>query len=165
MVAKSQPMHVVPSGAYLIFVIFSPRAQFLAQFFSTQKRVNRDKTDFATKQRKLQKRSDFATKQWKCDKWCGEIWIVSTWHMQRYFKFIHICYVEKSWLSPHDEWGEIPDFSPWQMYRNLKFLHMADFSPRVWPVYPWQIWGMDAVWCQISQWWATMNPVRIKCCR
>ena len=41
--------------AYLIFVIFSPRAQFLAQFFSTQKRVNRDKTDFATKQRKWQK--------------------------------------------------------------------------------------------------------------
>ena len=36
---------------YLIFVIFSPPIQFLAQFFSTQKRVNRDKTDFATKQR------------------------------------------------------------------------------------------------------------------
>ena len=30
------------SGAYLIFVIFSPRAQFCVRFFSTQKRVNRD---------------------------------------------------------------------------------------------------------------------------
>ena len=39
--------------AYLIFVFFSPQAQSLVQFFSTQKRVNRDKTDFATKQRKL----------------------------------------------------------------------------------------------------------------
>ena len=39
---------------YMIFVLFSPRAQFFAQFFSTQKRVNRDKTDFATKQRKSQ---------------------------------------------------------------------------------------------------------------
>ena len=29
--------------SYLIFVIFSPRVQFLAQFFSTQKRVNRTK--------------------------------------------------------------------------------------------------------------------------
>ena len=43
------------SPPYLIFVIFSPRAQFFAKFFSTQKRVNRTKTDFATKQRKLQK--------------------------------------------------------------------------------------------------------------
>ena len=39
--------------AYLIFVFFSPQAQFLVQFFSTQKSVNRNKTDFATKQRKL----------------------------------------------------------------------------------------------------------------
>ena len=38
---------------YMIFVLFSPQAQFFAHFFSTQKRVNRDKTDFATKQRKL----------------------------------------------------------------------------------------------------------------
>ena len=29
---------------YIIFVLFSPRAQFFAKFFSTQKRVNRDKT-------------------------------------------------------------------------------------------------------------------------
>ena len=36
--------HTVP---HLIFVIFSPPIQFLAQFFSTQKHVNRAKTDFA----------------------------------------------------------------------------------------------------------------------
>ena len=42
--------------AYLIFVFFSPQTQFLVKFFSTQKRVNRDKTDFATKQRKSHKR-------------------------------------------------------------------------------------------------------------
>ena len=30
------------------------------------------------------------------------------------------------------------------MYRNLKFLHMTDFSPRVWPVDPWQISGMSS---------------------
>ena len=40
-------------SAYLIFVFFPPQAQFLAQLFSTQKCVNRDKTDIATKQRKL----------------------------------------------------------------------------------------------------------------
>ena len=47
--------------SYLIFVIFPPRVQFLAQFFSTQKRVNCTKKDFATKQRNLQN-TDFATK-------------------------------------------------------------------------------------------------------
>ena len=33
----------------LIFVIFSPHRKFLDKFFSTQKCVNYDKTDFATK--------------------------------------------------------------------------------------------------------------------
>ena len=33
----------------LIFVIFSPHRNFLDKFFSTQKCVNYDKTDFATK--------------------------------------------------------------------------------------------------------------------
>ena len=40
-----------------ICLLFSPQAQFLVQFFSTQKRVNHDKTDFATKQRKLRQNS------------------------------------------------------------------------------------------------------------
>ena len=47
--------------------LFSPQAQFLVQLFSTQKRVNRDKTDFATKQRKLRQNSvmwrNFSTEQ------------------------------------------------------------------------------------------------------
>ena len=43
----------IPYQTCLIFVFFSPQAQLLVKFFSTQKRVNRDKTDFATKQRKL----------------------------------------------------------------------------------------------------------------
>ena len=42
--------------ADLIFVIFSPLMQFLDKFFSTQKCVNHDKTDFETILRKLQKK-------------------------------------------------------------------------------------------------------------
>merc|ERR1719305_1647773 len=53
---------------YLIFVIFSPRAQFLAKFFSTQNRVNRTKTGFATKQRKLQKKLIWQQNIVKCNK-------------------------------------------------------------------------------------------------
>ena len=33
-------------GPYLIFVFFSPQVQFFVQLFSTQKHVNRDKTDW-----------------------------------------------------------------------------------------------------------------------
>ena len=39
---------------YMIFVLFSPQTQFLAQFFSTQKRVNHSKK-ISTKQRKSPK--------------------------------------------------------------------------------------------------------------
>ena len=39
----------VSKKADLIFVIFSPHRKFLDKFFSTQKCVNYDKTDFATK--------------------------------------------------------------------------------------------------------------------
>ena len=60
--------------SYLIFVHFSPKTVFLVQFFSTQKRVNRDQIDSATKQRKWQQNS------MNCDKSdlyphlsCGEI--------------------------------------------------------------------------------------------
>ena len=40
---------IMSSDADLIFVIFSPHRKFLDKFFSTQKCVNYDKTDFATK--------------------------------------------------------------------------------------------------------------------
>ena len=52
------PWHLLPLIAllcyspYLIFFLFSPQVQFLAQLFSTQKRVNCDKTDFTTKESK-----------------------------------------------------------------------------------------------------------------
>ena len=45
----------------LIFVIFSPQRKNLTQFFSTQKCVNCDKTDFATKFVNYDK-TDFTTK-------------------------------------------------------------------------------------------------------
>ena len=35
--------------SYMIFVLFSPQAQFLAKFFSTQKRVNRKMNRFCNK--------------------------------------------------------------------------------------------------------------------
>ena len=47
--------------ADLIFVIFSPHRKKLAQFLSTQKCVNCDKTDFATKCVNYDK-TDFTTK-------------------------------------------------------------------------------------------------------
>ena len=53
---------------YLIFVLFSPQTKFLAQFFSTPKRVNRDKTEFAIKQRKSHKREILQQNSIKCDK-------------------------------------------------------------------------------------------------
>ena len=47
--------------AYLIFFIFSPQGQFLVKFFSLQKRVNCDKTDFAIKQSKSPKNDKLYT--------------------------------------------------------------------------------------------------------
>ena len=47
------------------------------------------------------------------------------------------------------------------MYRNLKFLHMTDFSPRAWPVGPWQISGMPIhcyKYVQMSLKWRVANP-------
>ena len=54
--------------SYLIFVLFSPHTKFLAQFFSTPKRVNSNKTDFATKQRKSHKREILQQNSIRCDK-------------------------------------------------------------------------------------------------
>ena len=68
---KKASLHIRPAKAaksYLIFVLISPQTKFLAQFFSTPKRVNSDKTDFATKQRKLHKREILQQNSIKCDK-------------------------------------------------------------------------------------------------
>ena len=47
---------------------FFSTGTILAKFFSTQKRVNRTKTDFATKQRKLQKQLIWQQNIVKCNK-------------------------------------------------------------------------------------------------
>ena len=80
-------------GTYLIFVLFSPHAQFLNKFFSTQKCVNRNKIDFAPIQRKWQQ-SRF------CDKsaWIVTKKIVSTFNMWRNVSTWQILLH----ISPHD---------------------------------------------------------------
>ena len=115
------------SEAYLIFVIFSPRRQFLVQFFSTQKCVNRDKTDFGTKVRKSQQ-NQFSNKTAQiAHMWrhfshhtlarCGEISYFSTsvirrnlklLHTWRKFRFLHICHVKLL-----------------QTWRNFRILHIC----------------------------------------
>ena len=109
----------------MIFVLFSPQAQFLAKFFSTQKRVNRNKTDFATKQRKSQNEQILQQNSIICIK---TLLIVHIFYLvnKEMVKFLyihhvettpilHICHVAKSELmnveqfqiSPHGRCGEI----------------------------------------------------------
>ena len=78
--------------AYLIFVLFSPRTKFLVQFFSTPKRVNRDKTDFATKQRKSHKREIMQQNSIKCDTFSSPFSCGKNFHLTG---FPH--------MSPHDQ--------------------------------------------------------------
>ena len=61
---------------------FSPPIQFLAQFFSTQKRVNRDKTDYAKNSVNCHK-TDFTTKN------------------RVNFRFLHICHVQNFEIPPN----------------------------------------------------------------
>ena len=125
--------------ADLIFVIFSPHRIFLDKVFSTQKYVNYDKTDFATKFVNFEKNwffqensinfaymATFSTSN-TCQMW--RISDFSTYvmgrhlkflHMWRNFRNLHICYVEKLEISPHD----------------IFFLHEYNS----W--YSWQIWGL-----------------------
>ena len=85
-----------------IFVIFSPCTQFFDQFFSTQKCVNRDKTDSATKVRKLwQKSRKFAYTVTFSTSYTCQMW--------RNFRFFHIFHAEKSKYDSTYE--EISDFS------------------------------------------------------
>ena len=106
---------------------FSPHIQFLAQFFSTQNRVNCDKTNFA-KNSANHRKTD------------------STRENRVTFRFLHICHVEKckipsnfgniSHFSTSGNLGfpgksEIPldveifRFSTSVMYWNLKCLHIS----------------------------------------
>ena len=82
-----------------------------------QKSVNYDK--FGKEQRKLQQNSMYCvwlgdilhiTHMIKVDKCqisqhlsCGDIWTFSAWQMQRNFRFLHICYVKQSEISPHSQ--------------------------------------------------------------
>ena len=145
--------------SYLIFVICSPQMQLLVKFFSTQKCVNCDKTDFATKVRKLRQnqfynKTTYIVHMWRhfphqTHVWFEEISDFSTsvmrrnlklLHTWRKFRFLHICHVERCEITPHMEKFqnsphlsciEIWNFSTWQI-----------FSPRIYPWDPWQISGM-----------------------
>jgi len=110
------------SWSHLIFVIFSPPSQFFAKFVSTQKRVNRAKTD-------LTKTAENRFYNKKMDKFqisshlsCGEMW-----NFSKFGKISHFAtsVVWKNWNS--SSCGEISDFFTSVMYWNLKFLHMTDF--------------------------------------
>ena len=122
-----RPLQIIPLP-YLIFVIFSPHTQFLVNFFSTQKRVNRDKTDLRQKCVNCDK-TNFTTKKHEFYT-CGGILHIT-----------HMPDVEKFQISPHLSYGkiwnystcgEISDFSTFITHRNLKFLHMTNFPPHVW---------------------------------
>ena len=103
-----QSPEITAFDSYLIFVIFSPRAQFLAQFFSTQKRVNRAKTNFA-KNSVNRHKTDFTTKN------------------RVNFRFLHICHVEKCEIPPNLAKFHIsPHLKFLYMWRNFTFLHTTD---------------------------------------
>ena len=85
--------------ADLIFVIFSPLRKFLDIFFSTQKWLNCDKTDFATKCVNCGK-TDFTTNS-------------INFPYAATFSTLNTC---QMWRNS--------DFSTFVMWRNLKFLHM-----------------------------------------
>ena len=118
---------------------------FGAQLFSTQKRINRDNTDFVTKHCKLQQ-------TWFCNFLCINcdktlqlehiIYLVMMKEMVDVDKFLHICHVEKFFhvtdvdkfqISPHLSCIEIWNVSTWQICLHIS--HMWDM---------WQIWGMGA---------------------
>ena len=113
--------HFLSYFSYLIFVLFSPQTKFLAQFFSTSMRVNRDKTDFATKQSNSHKRDILQQNSIKCDKTSKIVTdFLHLSHVEKYLHmtdFLHLSHVEK--------------FSTWQICLHIshveKFLHVTEF--------------------------------------
>ena len=103
--------------AYLIFVIFSPHTHSLVNFFSTQKRVNCDKTNLRQKCVNYDK-TKFTTKNHEFHTF-GGILIITL-----------MPDVEKLQISPHLSYGKISNFK-FIMHRNLKFLHLKNFSPHI----------------------------------
>ena len=102
---------------YLIFVLFSPHAQFLNKFFSTQKCVNRNKIDFAPIQRKWQqsrfcdKSAWIVTKKLSPHSTCGEMYP----HDRFYFTFLHM-----TWFFSL--------FTMWRHISNWTFVMWRHFS-------------------------------------
>ena len=142
--------------AYLIFVIFSPPIQFSPQFFSTQKRVNRNKTDYAKNSVNCHK-TDFTTKSRVNFRFlhllsCGEFWNLQIWehfwflhiccvknlkflYTWRNFRFLHICHVLKSEISPHDQFflhlyiGDRGDkYEVWRQIQRQRQRHFENTS-------------------------------------
>ena len=96
--------------AYLIFVIFSPHMQFLDNCFSTQKRVNRDKTDLPQKYVNCDKTNVTTKKQ---DFRHMEAFFTSqTCQMWRNFRFLHIFHMAKFEITPHVEKFQISPHLP-----------------------------------------------------
>ena len=104
--------------------MISPSTQiFLAQFFSTQKHVNRDKTDLRQKCVNCDK-ANFTTK----DMNFTHVEAFSTSHMPDVEKFQISAHLSYGKIWNYSTYGEISDFSTFITHRNLKFLHMKKFS-------------------------------------
>ena len=113
--------------ACLIFLIFSPRTHSLVNFFSTQKRVNRDKTNLRQKCVNCNK-TNFTTKKHEFYT-CGGILHIT--HMPDVEKFQICPHLSYSKIQNYSICGEISDFSTFITHRNLIFLHMTNFSPHI----------------------------------
>ena len=84
----------IRAWSYIIFVIFSPRTKFWAQFFPHRKCVNCDKTGFATKQRKFQK-----------NRFCDKIACMAAKQILQQnsvnYVFLYIWKISTSEIAPH----------------------------------------------------------------
>ena len=69
------------------------------------------------------------------------IWEI--WNSSKFGKISNFStsFVLKFWNS--STCGDILDFSYSVMYWILKFFHMTDFSPPIYRLYRWQIWGIQ----------------------
>ena len=115
-----------------------------------QKSVNYDK--FGKEQRKLQQNSMYCvwlgdilhiTHMINVDKCqislhlsCGDIWTFSAWQMQRNFRFLQICYVKQSEISPHSQFF-LHRYHLWylwqisRMHTPLMVLHCSTSIPKI----------------------------------
>ena len=85
-------------GSYLIFVIFSPRALFLAKFFSAQKHANRKKMILRQSSVNRSRKTNFPTKQCKMQQNT-----INCTHNEGDFRFLYIFHVKKFEINPNVE--------------------------------------------------------------